>query len=388
MQQALQLDPIQIPLIGNSLAIGFVSLLHIAIAGLAVAFMVAAPLVEAMGATRPQYVELGHSMARFTLVTYTASVVLAVIMVEFFIGLYPRTNAWLFNTFRLPIGIALAAFLLQLLLLYPYYHYWEVLRARSIRLHVALGAGAALCILIWAAVLDGIGSYMLTPASADHPLRNATFLPLVVHRFFGNFVMAGYVLAGYGAWRLTRVKTEDEAYYGLMIRAGMSMGILALLIQPLTGFLYAQAIDKAVTEPNSTTYQALLALQYMLIAMLLLGSILWLRLTQKRPMHQAVLWTAVLPAACLIASSGYENLRRVWALLLMASLGWALYAVGTPFSSDIRSMVVDAPRWIAKGLAVCAVVSYLLMGVVRERARHPDTVHGIISMQEEMAVRP
>ena len=46
---------------------------------------------------------------------------------------------------------------------------------------------------------------------------------------------------------------------------------------------------------------------------------------------------------------------------------------------------LDRPsaRWLAVGLAGCAVLIYLTMGTIRETARHPDTVRGIISLQQE-----
>ena len=103
MPEFTSLSQIQVPVLGNSLAIGIVSLLHIAFAGLAVGLMLLAPLMEAFGRSNSLYLETAHSMTRFTLVTYTTSTVLAVIMAELFIGLFPQTNTWLFNQFRAPI---------------------------------------------------------------------------------------------------------------------------------------------------------------------------------------------------------------------------------------------------------------------------------------------
>jgi len=109
MPEFTSLSQIQVPVLGNSLAIGIVSLLHIAFAGLAVGLMLLAPLMEAFGRSNSLYLETAHSMTRFTLVTYTTSTVLAVIMAELFIGLFPQTNTWLFNQFRAPILVAIAA---------------------------------------------------------------------------------------------------------------------------------------------------------------------------------------------------------------------------------------------------------------------------------------
>src|SRR5581483_4760281 len=86
-------------------AVGAAALSHIAVASLSVGSMMLAPAAETLGRTRPHYTEIAHTLARFTLVTYTTSLVLAVIMIELFIGLFPFTNTWLFNHFRGAIAV-------------------------------------------------------------------------------------------------------------------------------------------------------------------------------------------------------------------------------------------------------------------------------------------
>src|SRR5439155_11392830 len=138
---------------------------------------------------------------------------LAVIMVELMIGLFPVTTMWMWNQFHAPIFLAVAAFFLQLFALYPYYHYWDAIRRRSVRLHIGLGTVAAGFILVWVIVLDGMGSYMLTPSyesGAWAGVLNATWVPLVLHRLGGDFVMAGYGLAAYAAWRLWRTQSSPD----------------------------------------------------------------------------------------------------------------------------------------------------------------------------------
>ncbi|MGH7229948.1 MAG: cytochrome ubiquinol oxidase subunit I [Nitrospiraceae bacterium] len=388
-----QLEPITFPLVGNSIAIGIVSLLHIALASLAVGFTVLAPICESMGLNKPFYTDLARTMTRFTLVTFTASAVLAVIMIELFIGLFPLTNSWLFNHFRFPIHLAIAAFLLQLFALYPYYHFWDAMRARSLRLHIAVGAGAAACMLAWVIILDGIGSSMLTPATGEarwSRLFNPTWIPLVMHRFVGNLVLAGYAIAGYAAWRLGQPAAHaDEPYYLHLLRTGVMIGLISLLLQPFTGLLYGTTIQEAAPQAYDQLtrgpYQGLVYAQFSLIGLLFLGSYVLLRSARAKPAR--FLWedgAFLAGAALMVTSVGNPNLRRLFLFFLVALTGWCLFAWGRPFiETEPRALRRRAARGISIALAVISLLTYLTMGTIRETARRPDTVRGMISLQDE-----
>ena len=387
------LPAIEFPLIGNSLAVGLFALLHILLAGLGVGFMMLAPLAESMGETRPWLLEAARTMTRFTIVTYTVSLVLAVIMVDLFIGLFPLTNQHLFNRFRYPIFVAMIAFLLQLFALYPYYHYWDALRARSPGLHRALGFLAATLIFVWVAVLDGIGSYMLTPTRADGAwsrLTNPTWGPLVMHRFLGNLVMAGYVMAGYAAWRLAAARGENADYYARLLKMGLLIGFAMLMIQPLSGLLYAQSISASAPEAyrqlTQGPYQPLVYAQFLLIGSLFLGSHLWLHSASST--GKTGLWivmAAGILALAMVLSVGHPDLRRVWTFALVALSVTALYRARGLFTEAGPSQQYQRPliRYLSTALAVIAALTYLTMGTIRETARRPDTVRNLISLQDE-----
>ena len=241
-----ELQAIHFPLLGNSLVIGLFSLLHIMLAALSVGFMLMAPLFEFRGRANLFDRDLARSLTRFTVVVFSVSTVLAVIMVELMIGLFPVTTMWMWNRFRGPILVGILAFILQLLALYPYYHFWEPLRRYSIPFHTTLGALAAFFMLLWVLMLDGMGSYMLTPveqAGTWERLWNPTWLPLALHRMGGNFMIAGYGLAAYGAWRAGGFEPQSlRPYYAHLFRTGWAIGLGALLLQPFTGLIYAMSI--------------------------------------------------------------------------------------------------------------------------------------------------
>lgn len=381
------------PLLGRSAAIGLFSLLHIALAGLAVGFMVLAPVAEAMGRTRPHYSDAALAMTRFTLVTFTASVVLAVLMIELFVGLFPLTNTLLFNRFHLPITVAAVAFLAQLFLLYPYYHYWEPLRRARPRLHIAMGSAAAGLMLIWVWVLDGIGSFMLTPVQGDNPwalLLNPTWIPLGAHRFIGNLVMAGYIVAGYGAWRLRTAPDSQRDYYRHLARSGFVLGLIALMLQPASGLLYAARIEEAVPEAYGQLvagrYQPLIYVQFALIGLLFFGSHLILATASNLTGKWWLLAAVSVAALGMVLSVGIQDLRRTLTFLLVGLTLPVLVATRTRAAgSALPDFNRPALRRIALALAVTSLLTYLTMGTIRETARRPYTVHGVITLQEEAA---
>lgn len=390
----LDLPGLQFPLIGNSVAVAIPSLLHIALAGLSVAFLVLAPFFEWRGRHAPQFVQLAFGITKFTVVVFSISTVLAVIMVELFIGLFPVTTMWVWNQFRAPIGLAIAAFLLQFAFLYPYYHYWERIRRRSVRLHLALGSGAALLMLIWVAVLDGMGSYMLTPVDGSNTwanLWNPTWVGLALHRLVGELVMAGYVIAAYGAWRFGRADAHDMREYSLfLIKIGWIGGLAALLLQPFTGLVYAASIRQAAPDAYEQIvqgqYQLLAYVQFALIGLLMVGNHL-LSNTLITP-EQRSRWLDVgipLAALMMVGSVGHTSLRRAFLYLLVALVLWSVRSLfGTRRDELFRAPAFGGGlRPIAVTLGVLSVLIYLTMGTIRETARRPDTVRHLISLKDE-----
>ncbi len=388
----LDIAPLHFPLVGNSFAVGFFSLLHIALAGLSVGFMVLAPLFQLTGRSIPFNRDLAHTVTRFTVVVFSVSTVLAVIMVELLIGLFPVTTMWMWNRFRAPIVLGVAAFILQLIMLYPYYHFWEALQKYSLALHITLGALAAGFMLLWVAMLDGMGSYMLTPvegATSWDNMWNPTWGPLLLHRMVGNLLIAGYAIAAYGAWRSRRAQDlSEQPYYMHLLKTGWMIGLTGLLLQPFTGLLYALVIGRsapaAYEQLVDGPYRGFLYLQFILIGLLFIGNHLLLKSIQVS--HRGMTWfdgALVASALGMVLSVGHTDLRRIFLYVLVALTLWSVAAEGK------RSLVVtDASSRlllpVAMSLGIVSILVYLTMGTIRETVRHPDTIRGKISLHDEV----
>lgn len=403
-ENTLLLPPIHFPLLGNSVVIGLFSLLHISIAGLTVGFIILAPVLEYFGLKNPSYTRLSRSLVRFAAVTFSLSGTFAVVMLELLIGLFPVTTVLLFRRFQFAIYIALIVFLFHLFFFYTYWYRWEKMRAKSTARHIAWGGIAAALILIWVGILDGIGSYMLTPPAsqvaslagspmADFPRYalplNPTWLPLVIHRLFGNLIVAFYAIAFFGGFQLLQKKTalEDKPYYTHIMYLGMKIGTYFLLIQPIAGIFYSreihqnspQAFDRILYGPT----RWLVLLQFLLVGLLFFLSNFFISRASSNPTRLGFSNGLVLVLALfMILMAQQPTLRRIITLCIIALTFYQLSMFlrrGTqqPFPSNRQG------PWLAVLVGVCAMATLLLMGTIREQGRRPYTVYGQIRIQDE-----
>lgn len=202
--------------------------------------------------------------------------------------------------------------------------------------------------------------------------------------------MAGYVVAGYAAWRLAAARGADADYYARLLKMGLLIGFIMLMIQPVSGLLYAQSISASAPEAYRQLmqgpYQPWIYAQFVLIGSLFLGNHLWLHSasSSETPMP----WSAVaagLLALAMVLSVGHPDLRRVWTFALVALSAMALYRARSLFTEVAQPEQYQRPfiRYLSAALAVIAALTYLTMGTIRETARRPYTVRTVISLQDE-----
>lgn len=403
---SLRLPPIQFPLVGNSAVVGLFSLLHIALAALSVGFIVLAPLLEYLGVRDPFYTRLAKTLVQFVAIIFSISVTFAVTMVELFIGLFPVTTVHLFNRFQPATYAAIGLFLLHIFFFYTYWYRWEKMRGKSIRRHIAWGATAALLVLIWGGILDGLGSYMLTPpptetasisegpgtvASTLPPPRllplNVTWIPLTLHRMVGNMIVSFYAIGLYGGFRLLRkpAAEAERRYYRRTMETGVRIGTLFLLIQPIAGIVYAsqirsanpQAIGRLLHGPD----RGLLVAQLLLVGLLFVLCNLFFSAAAPDQRRSRIFNALIfLTAVAMVFTLQQVLIRRILTLaLIFETVVHLILILPEKKSSDEGS----AASWLAVSLGCCALLTFLTMGVIRERIRRPYTVYGQIHLQDE-----
>src|SRR5829696_7200301 len=424
---------LDVPVIGKNTVIAVLVQTHILFA----TFIIGAGLIAATseylgGVTKqPQYERFARNLGRFVVLLFASGAALAITFVLSLITLFPVFFTYLQNIFFWVFLVEAFMFLGQIIIVYAWYNVWDKLAYRK-QLHVVFGLIAGFFGLMAMTMIDGVASYMLTPAEADagnvaRTFLNQTMVPLNMHRFVGNFSYAGFLIAGWGAWRYLRSTREDDReYYDWMGHWGLIWGFGFLILQPVMGYGYLKSIRESAPEAFETIMLGSKAWLFLLlmtwIAIMTLASTAYfvhkLRFAVKPTptLHKlavgalgfAALFAAlnIVPAdANLIPQIGLTFLggeetkiplgsMYPWkyigliGLMLVGFFIAALYlrATATGFQWG------RASRWSQFALIVCAVtvvLTMVTMGYTRETARRVDNnpaflIYNCITLEQEL----
>ena len=262
--KGLELPSINFPYLGTRGLTGIVMLIHMFFAQLFIGFIIGSPILQSLGARRENVhmQRLSRSLDRFNVLTFSIGATFAGMFLVVIVGFYPRVTSALFTHFFwfFPM-LAMGAMTITLYLLYVY-HY------RTQRRSIVAGLGAAFFILVWQAILTGVDTFMVTGGgaggqtlqsggdldslgSALGSLLNPMFVPMDLHRTFGNLSWPAYAVAAWAAFMHARSKrSEDRTFYDWAGSMGVIWGTVFLLLQPLGGFAIAYTM-KAAYQPNA-----------------------------------------------------------------------------------------------------------------------------------------
>lgn len=424
---------LDVPVIGKNVVIAALVQSHILFATFIIGAVLIAATSEYLGMVtkQPRYERFARTLARFVVLLFASGAALAITFVLALITLFPVFFSYLQNIFFWVFLVEAFMFLGQIIIVYAWYNVWDKLAYRK-TIHVTFGMIAGFFGLMAMTMIDAVASYMLTPA--EHPATdvartflNQTMIPLNIHRFVGNFSYAGFLIAGWGAWRYLRSTREDDReYYDWMGHWGLIWGFGFLILQPVMGYGYLKSIRESAPEAFET---------------IMLGSKAWLFLL-------LMIWVAIMT----LASTAYIVHKLRFAVkptptlhkLAVGALGFmALFAVLNIIPADanlipqigltflggeetkiplgsmypwkyiglIGLMLVGffiaalylratatgfqwgrASRWSQFALIVCAVtvvLTMVTMGYTRETARRVDNdpgylIYNCITMEQEL----
>ena len=233
---------------------------HIPIATIITAFMILAPIYELIGLRKqdPRYDRFARSLIWFSLIIFSPGAALGTGIPMVIIGLYPEFWARWANLFFWPLMIQFVFFLLEVTFLFFFYYLvwdrWQDPRRK--RLHIAMGFIAASFGLLIQFVWDAVGGYMHTPNGVELPgaleavgwnaqaFFNPSFVPLTLHRFFGNISYTMLLVGGVFAIKHTRAKDPGEhSYYGWASDLAFKVGFIAFFAMPVIGWYYSSVLQ-------------------------------------------------------------------------------------------------------------------------------------------------
>jgi cytochrome d ubiquinol oxidase subunit I len=418
--RGLELPALDFAYLGTRGIVGIVMLIHMFFAQLFVGYVIGSPILQAWGVRKgnAHMQRLSHALDRFNVLTFSVGATFAGMFLVLIVGLYPRVTAALFTHFFwfFPM-IAMGAMVLTLLLLYVY-HY------RTRRRSIVAGLGAAFFILVWQAILTGVDTYMVTGGGAgEQPVQsganltfsglgaalgsifNPMFIPLDLHRTFGNLSWPAFAVAAWAAFRYRRAKSaEDKVFYDWAGSMGVMWGTIFLLLQPFAGFAIAYTM-KAAYQPNAPMVQGtggpydrlvgsgadswtsnLLYINLVLVVGLFVLSNLAMYLGVERHPEQTgrvpirffglVAVVAGLYSISPIAAWPFLYMRYIMILLMvLATLGTTvayvrgrrLFRYGSPRGGS---------RAVLMLIGVLAVALTMDMGYMKSNSRVPYTIYG------------
>src|ERR671917_922823 len=255
----MPIGDIEVPIIGKNVVIAVLVQTHILFAAFIIGAVLIAATSEYLGMVtkQPRYERFARNLARFVVLLFASGAALAITFVLSLITLFPVFFSYLQNVFFWVFLVEAFMFLGQIIIVYAWYNVWDKLAYRKI-LHVTFGMIAGFFGLMAMTMIDAVASYMLTPAEAPvtdaaRAFLNQTMVPLNMHRFVGNFSYAGFLIAGWAAWRYLRsTREEDREYYDWMGHWGLIWGFGFLILQPVIGYGYLKAIRESSPDAFNT----------------------------------------------------------------------------------------------------------------------------------------
>jgi cytochrome bd ubiquinol oxidase subunit I len=250
---------IDIPIIGKNVTIAALVQTHILFAAFIIGAVLIAATSEYLGMVtkQPKYERFARNLARFVVLLFASGAALAITFVIALITLFPIFFSYLQNVFFWVFLVEAFMFLGQIIIVYAWYNVWDKLAYRK-ALHVVFGFVAGFMGLMAMTMIDAVASFMLTPSESNvdqvaSTFLNQTMVPLNMHRFVGNFSYAGFLIAGWAAWRYLRVTREDDReYYDWMGHFGLLWGFGFLIMQPIIGYGYLKGIRESAPAAFDT----------------------------------------------------------------------------------------------------------------------------------------
>ncbi len=250
---------LDVPIIGKNVTIAVLVQSHILFAAFIIGAVLIAATSEYLGMVtkQPRYERFARNLARFVVLLFASGAALAITFVLALVTLFPVFFSYLQNIFFWVFLVEAFMFLGQIIIVYAWYNVWDKLAYRK-SLHVVFGFIAGFMGLMAMTMIDAVASYMLTPAEAPvgdvaRTFLNQTNVPLNMHRFVGNFSYAGFLIAGWGAWRYLRsTRDDDREYYDWMGHFGVIWGFGFLILQPVIGYGYLKGIRESAPDAFNT----------------------------------------------------------------------------------------------------------------------------------------
>ncbi len=233
---------INFPLLGNSLIMAVVILVHVFFAFVAVGGVCLAFASEWIGYRKSSafHDRFARGYIKFLSDMMKLNGVLGVAIVVLTIGLFPAFASKLYNIFFWPLILEASIFMAMMAFTVIYLNAWKTMENRT--LHIAIGGFGAASAVAAGVVINAAHAFMLTPGSYfEAPgLLKAVFNPSMpastTHLLIPCVVNAAMFAFIYSLYKLR--KSEDAAYHSWLADHSGTIFAWGILLQPLSGLSF------------------------------------------------------------------------------------------------------------------------------------------------------
>jgi cytochrome d ubiquinol oxidase subunit I len=421
-QETLPIQLVDLSTSGRSIFIAFVMLSHVVYANLNLggAWVAAGTESVFLRTKKLRYERLARSITLFNVILFSAGATFAIAGVLFFISLFPTFASQVFHIYWWPLLAEAITFGLEIFFLYTYWFSWGKI---SNRWHQFLGYAYAVDVFVQTLLINTLASGMLTPGASTITYTgtglaimewgtylswwfNASTWILQFHRLAAAVSFFGFFLALLGMLHyLDRKDQPSKTYWDLVGSYGISWGLIGLILQPLFGFIYMYTLFRNNIGAFSMIMLANRAWEMVLMVGLLATLFVVVFLyyydrkeailkTKENPrLHKlfaGFVITAVIAGFFLVqpytTAWGINPLGlmvyKLVALLILVILG--AIALGIDLIMIRNQQIVEwgnlshHSRTALATAGILGIAIIVVMGYVRESARAPWTVYGII----------
>lgn len=257
-------EHIEFPAIGAKWFIGITALSHTVVASMAIGFAFVVTISQIVGYMQKDrgYDLIAKRIQLMHVCIYNIGTIVAIGLIFGLSGLYPQFWSQIFvHQFWTLIVEEFLFFLLATTLTFHYF-FWDHMWGHK-KMHIFLGALLTPLFLLQFYIINGIGSFMLTPGFSEaqaslskgilgwdkQAFYNPSFLMLTFHRAFANFSYGAFIVAGLCGIRLYKSNSDKiREFYEKGGRLAFVIGFISLLSLPIIGYFYAYVLRYEANE--------------------------------------------------------------------------------------------------------------------------------------------
>jgi cytochrome bd ubiquinol oxidase subunit I len=420
--ETLPIQDVDLGSYGRSIFIAVVMLTHMLFANLQLggSWVAAGTETAYIRSKKESAKRLARSITLFNVILFSTGATFAVAGMLFFISLYPTFASQMFHIYWWPLLVEAIAFALEILFLYSYWFSWDKISPRR---HQVLGYAFAVTVFIQTLMINTLASGMLTPGSTTIQWGqgglltmpstdltawwfNGTTWILQFHRLAGSISYFGFLLAMLGMFHyLDRKDVASKTYWDRIASYGLTWGLLGLIFQPLLGLVYMSLIKAhqigsfAMIMLGPRAWEMVLMVG--LLSFLFITMLIYLYDRKERILLQVentrlhqVFWAFIIIASICgiilvqpatlgfwINPLGYMSYKLV-ALFTLICIGAIVLGIDLIMLKDPAKVewgnLSATSRSAAMIAGVLGMWIIIVMGFVRESARDPWLVNGII----------